>query len=247
MLDRHKIISIVLGLAYVVIFQSFSTPVPIFRFLLPAFFTIAGATFFYNRHYLRQINKYNFWVLIRPLLLQSAGFLLLFLLPGPFSRGLFFIMTAFLIAIFEIMLADFSENALLNEVLIVAFGFCFGFLGLNWNFPTFSYAFLAGIFISLFFVARCYYEFVPYTTEVKRLNALVTAFLCAQIFWAITFLPFHYPALAILLFNIFYLVSVLNYHFLFNNLTAKKIKFHLILSAVCLIVVFSTTPWTIVR
>lgn len=246
MLNYHKFISAVLGLLYMIVLVAFSNPVPIFRFLLPAFVGVLLITFFYNRYYLKKLDKYNFWILMRPLLLQTGGFLMYFVLLNSSYRGLFLISSAILIAIFEIMLANFSENVLLNETLIIAFGFCFAFFGLLEYFPSFGYLYLFGAFIAMFLLARCFYEFVPHEREVKLLNALMVSFLSAQVFWAANFLPFHYSALGILALDFFYVVLVLNYHSLFNNLSVKRAKFYLSLAAVSLILVFSATPWTII-
>lgn len=229
-----------------VILAAFSNPVPIFRFLLPAFVGVLLITFLYNRWYLKKLDKYNFWTLLRPLLLQSSGFLLFQLLPGPFYRGLFFVSIVALITVFEITLAKFSENVLLSETLIIAFGFYFAFFGLLQYFPSFGYWYLFAVFIAMFLLARCFYEFVPHGQEVKLLNALIVSFLSAQVFWAASLLPFHFSALSVLALNFFYVILILNYHALFNNLSVKKTKFYLSLAVVSLILVFSATPWMII-
>ena len=245
MLDTHKIISIALGLLFTVVLAIFSNPVPDFRFLLPAFMAVLMVTFFYSPFYLKSLGKYNFCVILRPLLLQSSGFLLFLLLPGPFYRGLFLVVTAALIAILEITLAKFSENALLNETLLIAFGFYFSFFGFVQYFPAFASWYLLGVFMALFLLARCFYDYVPHGSNMKLLNALVASFLGTQIFWASTFLPFHYSALAVLGVSFFYVILVLNYHFLFNILSPKRAKLYLFLAGISLVLVFSATPWRV--
>ena len=246
MLNYHKIFSIGLGLLFMVVLQVFSTPQPIFRFLLPAFLGVLAITFFYNRWYLRQLGKYNFWIIIRPLLLETSGFFVYLLLFDSFSRGVMLVISVFLIAGFEIMLANFSESVMLNETLIAAFGFCFAFFGFLWWVPPLSYLYFAGLFLSLFLLARCFYDFLPQDGRAKWMNALTVSFLSIQVFWAASFLPFHYSALSILVLNFFYLALVLNYHNLFHTLTAQKVKFYFSLSIISLVVVFSATPWTII-
>ena len=246
MINYHKIFSICLGLLFLVVLQVFSTPQPIFRFLLPAFLGVLVATFFYNRWYLRQLDKYNFWIIIRPLLLEASGFFIYLLLFDSFFRGVFLITSVFLIAGFEIMLANFSENLMLNETLVAAFGFCFAFFGFLWWAPSLSYLYFAGLFLSLLFLARCFYDFLPLDAGAKWINSLVVGFLSVQIFWAASFLPFHYSALAVLLLDFFYLALVLNYHNLFHTLTPQKAKFYFSLAIISLVVVFSATPWTII-
>jgi hypothetical protein len=49
----------------------------------------------------------------------------------------------------------------------------------------------------------------------------------------------------LVLFNIFYLCLILNYYHLFHLLNFKKIQFHLVLIAVCVLLVIFSTPWSI--
>lgn len=247
MLNQHKIISAALGLLFMLVLVMFSNPVPVFRFILPAFFGVLLVTYLYNRKYLIAQDKYNFWVVVRPLLLETSGFFMYLVLPNSFFRGLFLLVTVVLIAVFEMMLANYSENILLNETLLIAFAFCFAFLGFAWWAPGFLFLHILGLFLCLLFLARCFYEFVPHSENVKWLNALVVSFLSAQIFWICTLLPFHYSALAVLLLDFYYLILVLNYHSLFHSLTFQRIKFNLVLAAASLILVFSATPWEIIN
>ncbi|MEK7618227.1 MAG: hypothetical protein AAB410_03700 [Patescibacteria group bacterium] len=247
MINYHKIFSLSLGLLFLVTLQVFSNPIPVFRFLLPAFLGVLAITFFYNRWYLQALNKYNIWVILRPALLQTSGFLMYLFLTDSFFKGVFLISAVLLISVFEIMLANFSENLIINESIIIAFAFCFSFFGFQWWFPNFTYLYFFGIFASLLLLARCFYDFLPQSNNAKWLNSLVVAFLSAQIFWAANYLPFHYSATAILLLDFFYLILLLNYHYIFHTLTIKKIKFYLLLSVFSLVAVFMATPWTIIE
>lgn len=247
MFQHHKLISICIGLLYMVVLQIFSSPQPVFRFLLPAFLAVLGLTYAYNRAYLKHLGQYNFWVLLRPSLLESAGFLLYLLLPGPFSRGLFFIATVAIIAVFESLLANFSENVLLNQTLLTAFGFAYAFLGFSQYFPSFGFLYLLSFFASAFLIARCFYEFIPHQGNIKLLNALGVAFLSTQVFWGISLLPFDFAALAVLMFLFFYVLLVLNYFSLFQTLTLKKIKFYFGLAGLSVILVFAATKWGIIK
>lgn len=246
MLNAHKIISVVLGLLYMIVLQVFSNPVPVFRFLLPAFLGVLLTTFLYNLYYLRHQEKYNFWVVIRPLLLQASGFLLFLVLFNSFYRGMFFILSVMLITFFELTLTKYSENILLSEILIVLFGFIYALMGLLQTFPSLGYWFLIAVFLALFLLARAFFEFIPGEPKMKLLNGLVISFLGAEIFWSASFLHFHYSVLAALTFIFVYVMLVLNFHYLLRTLTAKQIKFYLSLAGVSLLLIFSATPWTIV-
>jgi hypothetical protein len=247
MVNLHKIVSVALGLVFMITLQAFSNPQPVFRFLIPAFIVVLAITFFYNRYYLRVQNKYKLWVAVRPLLLQVSAFLFYIVLLNSFFRGIFFVVAVFLIAIFEMFLAKYSENIFLNETLLGAFGFCFAFLAFSQEyFYTYTPLFAVGIFVALFLLARSFYEFLPITDKAKTLNALLIAFLSAQVFWVVNFLPFHYSAISLLLLNFFYVALVLNYYYLLHTLSKQKIKFYLSLSAISMVLVFSATPWSIV-
>ncbi|MBI3231484.1 MAG: hypothetical protein HYZ51_00145 [Candidatus Doudnabacteria bacterium] len=246
MLKYHKIFSIALGLLFMVVLVVFSNPTPVFRFILPAFLAVLLLTFLYNRWYLQALNKYNIWLIIRPLLLETSGFIMYLLLLNSFFRGGFLVATVFFIAVFEIMLANFSENLLLNETLLTAFAFCFSFFGFSWWVPGFLYLYFFGLFLALLLLSRSFFDYTAQTSGIKWLNAFIASFLSVQIFWASSFLPFHYSVLAILLLNYFYVLVVLDYHSLYNTLSPKKVKFYFSLAGICLLFAFSATPWTIV-
>src|SRR5271156_3391945 len=104
MLKHHKLISFCMGLGFLVIFQEFATPQPIFRFLIPALLFYAAAVTAYNRWYLKQINQYNFWILIRPLLLLLSAFGVASLIPSTGLRGAFLIICVGAITFVQILL-----------------------------------------------------------------------------------------------------------------------------------------------
>lgn len=247
MFQHHKLISVCLGLLYMVVLQIFSSPQPVFRFLLPAFFGVLAVTYAYNRAYLRHLNQYNFWTVLRPALLQSSGFLIYLLLPGTFSRGVFFVASVFFLSVFESLITNQSENVILNQTLITAFNFAYGFFGFSQYFPSFGVFYLIGFFACAFLIARSFYEFIPHAANIKLLNALGVAFLSAQVFWAVSLLPFDFSALAILLFDFFYVLLVLNYYSLFHTLSLKKVKLYFGLAGVSLVIVFLATQWGIIN
>ncbi len=241
----HKFSAGALSALYVWVLYNWTTPVPIFRFLLPAFLCILGLTAYYNLKYLTTGQAKNVWPILRVALLQSAGFLLFFVMPSAPARIMFLMISFIFLFISEYLILDFSENILFNEVILISFGFFYGFNGLLWNFPTFNYIGLLALFVVLSLLTRCFYEFAPLTAKAKWINALVLAFLSAQIFWACLYLPFHFSALAVIGFNLYYLLVGLNYFYIFNTLTEKKFKFYVGLSGVCILLVMLTTPWKI--
>lgn len=242
----HKVNSGILSFFYVWVLYYWTSPIPVFRFLFPVFIALLCVTLYYNFKYLTVLAVENKWAIVRVALLQLAGFLLFFVMPSALARLVFLGISFIFLYISEYLISDFSENILFNEVILIAFGLFYGFNGLVWNFPTYNYWGIAGLFILLSLLIRCFYEFAPLTTKEKWLNALVLGFLSVQMFWAGLYLPLHFSALAIIGFNGFYLLTSLNYFFIFKTLTEKKFKFHVGLSAICIIIVLLATPWRII-
>lgn len=247
MLKYHKLISFVTGLLFLLVMQRFATPQPVFRFLLPAFFVYAVFVSVYNQWYLRQIEKYNFWIVIRQLLLLVAGFGLFLILPSENLRGLFLVVTVGIITFFQIILGNLAENLLINETLLIAFGLFFSFAAFYQYTPSFGTLYVMGVFFSSSLLARCFYEFVPKPNSVKIVASLMLGLFCSQIFWALNFLPLHFSALGLILLNIFYFCLILNYYNFFHILNFKKVQFHFLLILLCSGAVLLVTPWRIIR
>ncbi len=247
MIKYHKIISVIISLGFLILLQKFSVPRPIFRFLVPAFLIFVFVITIYHRWYLKQIQKYNFWTLLRPVLFFGSAFAIFHIIPGDFLRGVFLLAIVVLSSLFEIFLGNFAENIALNETLIIAFG---AFMSISASAllyaPGFQTWYLAAIFLATFLVTRSFYEFIPSQPSVKTIASAVIALFCVETFWALTFLPFHYSSSALMLFNIFYFCLILNYYFAFNTLSTRKFQFHLGLMVVCSGFVFLLTPWKII-
>jgi len=244
-LKHHKLISVGIGLMFLLVVQSFSSPEPIFRFLLPAVVFYIGLVAVYNSWYLKRTEKYNFWALLLPEILMAAALGVFLVIHSPNLRGLFLTATVVFIALAEIILGNMSENLLLNQTLVVAFGLFFGFFGAYYYTPSYQPLYLVGVFLGAGLLARVFYESVPQSEKTKLIGALAIGLFCAELFWVLNFLQFHFSVLSLILFNIFYLCLVLNYYHLFHNLNFKKVQFHLLLIAFCSILVVLATPWTI--
>ncbi len=247
MVKYHKIISVIISLVFLILLQKFSVPKPIFRFLVPGFLVFLSLVTFYNRWYLQQLEKFNLWILLRPVLFYTSAFAVLHIIPGDFLRGSFLVLAVIFSTIFEIFLGKFAENIILNETLIIAFGFFMAICASALLYaPGFQTWYVIAVFASVFFTTRSFYDFVPANASSKLVSSLVIAFFCAQVFLAITFLPLHYSASALMLFNIFYFCLILNYYYAFNTLNERKFQFHLGLMVVCSGLVFLLTPWKII-
>lgn len=245
MVKYHKLIVVALSVLAIVVLQIFSVPKPTFRFLVPAFGLAVAAVSFYNRWYLNQLGKYNFWVVLRVAMLFFATFGVFLIVPSSFLRGLFLIASLAVIIMVEMFLGNFSENVLINETLIIAFGLLLTSTALAQDFPKTLWLSLISVFASMFLLARAFYEFIPKDNSLKYALSITMAFFITQIFWSLSFLPLHYSASSIILFNLFYLFLVLNYFYLYQTLTFKKMQFHFFLMFISSAAVILITPWKV--
>ncbi len=262
MFKHHKYISVIIGLLFVIVLQELSVPQPIFRFLLPIFLIYGMAVSYYNLAYLRFVGKYNRWVVLRPFLLFWSGLGVFLLLPNSGWRGFFLTFAFLMIVLVELNLRNFTENLLVNETLIIAFGFFVSFAGFNQYLPqaagmpfwplwrynlhlSLQPAYLAGVFFTTTLVVRSFYEFIPQSLRTKWVAAVILGLFSSELFWSLSFLPFHYSAGALVLFAIFYFCLILNYYYLYHTLTFQKIQFHLALIALACGIAILATPWRV--
>jgi hypothetical protein len=225
--------------------QKFANPEPIFRFLLPAFLFYLAAVYQYDKRYLKSLGKYNVWALVRMALLLFAAFGLFLVIPSEGLRGLFLIAAVLTVALFQILLDSTAENILLNQTLTIAFGLFFSLAAFMQYIPSFGPWYVMAVFASVFLLTRSFYEQVPRPEKTKLIGAVAMGLFASQMFWALSFLPLHFSVLSLLLFNFFYFCLTMNYYHLFHVLNIKKMQFHLLLIAVCSILVVLSTPWSV--
>lgn len=230
-----------------IILQVLSNPQPVFRFLVPAFLVFALVVFFYNRWYLKSVQKYNLWVVVRQLLLLAGAFGLFLVIPSPSLRGLYLILAVFVIVFFQYALENFAENLWINQTLIIAFSYFTSLFAFGQYYPSYRFFSLVGVFASTFLISRAFYEFIPQPDKAKVVISAVLGLLVTELFWALNFLPFHFSALAMVLFGLYYFSLIVNYYFFFQILNFKKIQFHLALVFLCITAAILATPWEILQ
>lgn len=245
----HKISSIILSVLFLIGVQLYATPFPVFRNLFLAFVTFCVIAGVYNFFYLRSIGKYNFWVWIRPLLFFVSWFSLFQFVPNATLRGLFLLAGLPVIYFIEQSIDHEGEQVLFNQVLLDAFCFFIAAAAVSqfYRFKIPGTVYLVGLFAYILLLVRSSYEFTPRTVQHKWLGAAAIGLFMAELFWALDFLPLHFTALGLLLFNVFYFCWALYYYFLFNHLTQKKIQFHLLLTLLFTGLILLITPWGIVK
>ncbi len=239
----HKYISVIIGLLFLVVLQAFSNPLPVFRIYLPLFLSYVILVLLYNRWYLIKLQKYNLWTLVKTALFLLAGFGIFLIIPFTGLKSLFLVISVFVVTFFELSLGSFSENILTSETILIAFGLFVSLAAFSEYFPSFKFFAVTASFFAAGLLARSFYELVPKENYLKSISAIILGLLVSEFFWALTFLPFHFTVIGLILFNLFYFFTLINYYHFFNTLSFKKLQFHLILIVFTSAMVLLSTPW----
>lgn len=241
----HLIISAVISILFLVVTQVFAAPLPVFRFLVPAFLAFLIAVAGYNRWYLQKKDKWNVWVWLRVPFFLLAWFGLFFLVPSGLGRGLFLLVGLPIIFFFESLVGNTGQQLGWNEFLLTMAALILTLFGFSYYFQLPGVLYLLIVFLSVAIVVRSSLELVPHESMVKWVASLAIGLFATEMFWAISFLPLHYSALAIFTFNILYVLWIIYYHYLYRTLTAKQVQFHLVLALLLALVMLMSTPWSI--
>ncbi len=241
----HKISSALISILLIVLIQLFSTPEPVFRYLFPALITFLIGVTVYTVLYLRKIEKFNYWAVVRTTLVFTAWIGLFFIIPSSVLRGLFLLVGLPVLYYVLYTAGNIGEQLLFNELVVSAFGLFMLLASLAQYFARFGSWYVVVAFVLTILLTRATLEQTPQSLRSKWLGSTIIGLCMAELFWSLSFLPLHYSVLGFMLFVIFYALWSLYYYFLFNHLTVRKVQFHLGLSFIFIILVLLTTPWGI--
>lgn len=241
----HKIISLIFAIAFAVVMQIMAGGEPVFRYLVPMLFLFLTVLTLYNWRYLLAQKQYNLWLLLRVPLFILIWFGLLFVVPSGFGRTLLLLAGLPIVFVFETLLANKGQQLGWNMFLLSLSGLLLGLYGLHYYFPLSGLLYLGLIFAGVTVLVRASIEAVPHPASVKWFASLVLGLFAAELFWALQFLPLYYSVLAIMSFNILYLLWAIYYHYLYQSLTRRQIQFNLLLVIVFSIIILISSPWTI--
>lgn len=245
-MKHHKLISALLSVAFLVIIQFFAAPLPVFRYLAPAFIGYLAVISGYNIWYLRKTGHYNLWWWVRPVLFLCAWFGLFFILPDETWRGLFLLLGLPIIYLVEFLVGNSGQQFLLNETLLSAFGIFMALTSFSHTFAEVpGVVYLIICFVATLLLVRASYEAVPRPGPARWYSAAILALLTSEIFWVLSFLPLHFTALGLILFNVFYFCWVLYYYALYDHLNIKQVQYHLALAVIFTGLILLVTPWQI--
>jgi len=236
----HRINSLIFALVFLIVLQSTKFA---FRILVPALVLYSAALMYYNFRYLKQHGFYTFWIWIRQLFFLAAIVSIYFVQPAGYIQDLYLVLMTLLIFLFELGINFASEQLSFLQTLLTYFGLSLGILAVNFYFLPRLVLTLAAITILTFMVARSSFGYVPQPPARKNYFSALLALSILELGWALSFLPFHFTALAVILFNAFYVIWIVIYYHLYNNLTPKKVYFHLVFSSLVVLLVFLSTPW----
>ncbi len=244
----HFWFSLLIGVAFLVVLQTGVSPRFSFSKFVPWLLFFEAIVFFYNKTYLGQIGQKGNWKALRIPLLILAGSAAFLVAPTPFLRAMFLLLSVGVVAFFESAMGAFSESLLLSEVVFSAFAAFLGGGGFAFLYvPQNRFYVAIGIFVYIALLSRCFFEYAAVSAKVKLISSLGVSLLISEMFWAAGFLPQHFTPVAILLVGLYNLALVMNFHYFFNNLDFRKIQFHILFSAACIILVFLFTPWRIIN
>lgn len=241
----HLIISAVIAILFLVILQMFASPLPVFRFLLPAFLGYVFVVALYNRWYTKKNGTWNMWLWLRLPLFLLSWFGLFLLIPSSLGRGLFLLVSLPVIFFFESLMGNSGQQLGWNEFLLTIAALLLTLFGFSYYFILPGVLYLLTVFISIAIVVRSSLELVPHEPVEKWIASLSLGLFATELFWVISFLPLHYTALAVFAFNVLYVLWIIYYHYLYKTLTRKQVQFHLVLAFVLAIIMFISTPWSI--
>ena len=243
--NRHKIVSIIFAVGFVVMMHILAAEEPVFRFLVPAFFVYLLTLTLYNWRYLLSQQQYQLWLLVRVPLFVFIWFGLFFVLPFGFARILLLLVSLPVIFVFETLAANRGQQLGWNMFLLSLASLLLGLYGFHFYFPLSGLLYLGLVFLGTTILVRTSVETVPHTPAVKWFASLVLGLFAAELFWVLQFLPLHFSVLAIISFNVLYLLWAMYYHYLYQSLTRRQIQFHLLLVILLSVVILISSPWTI--
>jgi hypothetical protein len=240
---RHKLISSILALLFLVLISSFSS---VFRFLLSAAIIYAAIFLAYNYWYLKTKNFFTFWSWLRPFLFLCALLGLFFIVPANLSAGFYLIGATLFLFFVEYYIINPSEQKIFFETLFSFFGLSLTIFAFNFYFVPSNSLTLILIFLISYLVTRASLDYVTVSNQSKNFYAWLLALIMLELSWALIYLPLTFATLSVIVLNIFYGFWIIVYHHLYHNLSLKKIVFHLIFALIIIILAFLSTPWRIV-
>ena len=244
---RHKLISLVLAILYPISLGLFAFPIPVFRYIMGSLLAFLILIGFYNWFYIKSQKLEPFWPTLGVVMFYGAWACMFLIAPTYFLQISFLIISLILGYFVERLAASVGEDILFGRLIVTAFAFFISASAItNYYFKLPGIIVLSGVFIFTLALARVGYEQALINAPAKLVNALVVALLSVELFWVLSFLPFHYSVLGMMVFLCFFCIWQLNYYFIFERLHLNKIVLLVGLSVLFCALAFALTPWRLV-
>lgn len=194
---------------------------------------------------------------ITAILFLAAATLVLIFVPGETYQQLYigFVSVSFFLLVlkfigmkvYEIQTMAYEQQYSLVDFVLLATSFLFsaGFFGLYLHFDNFPlWLLLILVFASNAVLFFLFFYFNDLWLKKIWLYVFVLTFIVLELTWALSFWPNGMLGRGIVLFFAYYLLSGLGKHYLKESFSVKVLREYLVIGAVVLALVLSTSQWT---
>lgn len=177
-------------------------------------------------------------------------------IPGEIFRHIFAVIGSIIYALLIFYIGNLAAKRIeldsknkyysLGEISILVFAFfsyacIFGFY-LFLNLPT--WALMVQTLLISIFVAYFHFSYNKIKLSQNIVFYSIFGLITSEVAWALSFWPTGFISRAMVLFILFYVFAGLIKHYFNESLNKKVVREHVILAAVCLLLILGTTKWT---
>lgn len=166
--------------------------------------------------------------------------------------GIFVVVTtsasriAFLLAasvVFYLLESNLGKEShlLQNIYLFSVFAIFLGIFSAQFYFHLPTLLVVAGTFLITYLLIL--QGFAGFSLPAKKYFHVLTAVVCAQVAWGLSFWPTHYFVNAVVLFSVFYLIWIFSFSAFFGKLNWKKAYWQLGLIGLVLLITLTSAAW----
>ncbi len=243
---QHKIVSIFAALVFVLNGIYFSGSNLVIINWIASVLLFTAAITIYNYLYLQKQDNFSWWLVLRFSLFIFFWFLVFGLIPSLALKIIYLIASGLLVYFFENLIANTGQQFEWNFLLVSLITFLMVVYGLGFYFMIPGMLDFLIMFVGILLIFRVFVHSVPNDVNTKWFVAAVMSLAAVELYWGLQFLPLHYSVLAIIEFNILYLLWSLYYHYLYKTLTIKQIQLSFLVVVAVSVLALLTTPWSII-
>jgi hypothetical protein len=182
--------------------------------------------------------------LLLPVIYLLAVGAVFMLIPSTTLCLIFLILVSINFYFLEVKLGK-ESHFLQNIYLLSVFGLYLGLFAVQFYFNLKNWYIVPIAFLLTYLLSV--QGLAGFSLPAKRYFYLLTALICAEATWGLTFWPTHYFVNSIVLFSIFYLLWIFSFSAFFGKLSRQKIYWQLSLVAIVLTLTLTTAAWKTIR